>query len=159
MIIYSQVQGSTYLTSTSSDFRAVYTRYESTVGMLLASFELSWTGRMTWRSWVGESQTRGCSCKMKGCSLNIEVLRNRFSQRAVNLCNSLSLRVLEARSIENDLKDQLNWRSQGTGWEEELWSTWISHYHFESWDSLEGLSNLLLLISCVLVIIPCFPFS
>ena len=48
---------------------------------------------------VGETRTRGHNLRVKGRSFKTERRRNFFSQRVVNLWNSLPQRAVEARSL------------------------------------------------------------
>ena len=49
---------------------------------------------------VGESRTRGHSLRIKWFTFRKEVRRNFFSQRVVNLWNSLPQRAVEAKSVD-----------------------------------------------------------
>ena len=48
---------------------------------------------------VGETRIRGHSLRVKGRPFRTEMRRNFFSQRVVNLWNSLAQRAVEARSL------------------------------------------------------------
>ena len=48
---------------------------------------------------VGETRTRGHNLRVKGRSFETEMQRNFFSQRVMNLWNSLLQRAVEARSL------------------------------------------------------------
>ena len=48
---------------------------------------------------VGETRTRGHSLKISGSRFRIELRRNFFTQRVVNLWNSLSSEAAEATSL------------------------------------------------------------
>ena len=48
---------------------------------------------------VGETRIRGHSLRVKGRPYRTEMRRNFFSQRVVNLWNSLSQKAVEARSL------------------------------------------------------------
>ena len=52
---------------------------------------------------VGDSRTRGHSLRIRGEPFRNEVRRNFFTQRVVNVRNSLSQKVVDARSL-SDLK-------------------------------------------------------
>ena len=49
---------------------------------------------------VAESRTRGHSIRIKGRSFRKEMRRNFFSQRVVNLWNSLPQKGVEAKSVD-----------------------------------------------------------
>ena len=48
---------------------------------------------------VGKTRTRGHNLRLKGRSFKTEMRRNFFSQRVVNLWNSLPQKAVEARSL------------------------------------------------------------
>ena len=48
---------------------------------------------------VGKTRTRGHNLRLKGRSFISEMRRNFFSQRVVNLWNSLPQKAVEARSL------------------------------------------------------------
>ena len=48
---------------------------------------------------VGKTRTRGHNLRLKGRSFKTEMRRNFFSQRVVNLWNSLLQKAVEARSL------------------------------------------------------------
>ena len=49
---------------------------------------------------LGESRTRGHSLRIKGRPFKTEVRKNFFTQRVVNLWNSLPQRAVEAKSLD-----------------------------------------------------------
>ena len=49
---------------------------------------------------LGESRTRGHSLRIKGRSFKTEVRKKLFTQRVVNLWNSLPQRAVEAKSLD-----------------------------------------------------------
>ena len=49
---------------------------------------------------LGESRTRGHSLRIKGRPFKTEVRKNVFTQRVVNLWNSLPQRAVEAKSLD-----------------------------------------------------------
>ena len=56
---------------------------------------------------VGESRTRGHSLRIRGKPFRTEVRRNLFTQRVVNVWNSLPQKVAEAK-ILSDFKKKLD---------------------------------------------------
>ena len=48
---------------------------------------------------VGKTRTRGHNLRLKGQSFKTEMRRNFFSQRVVNLWNSLPQKAVETRSL------------------------------------------------------------
>ena len=48
---------------------------------------------------IGKTRTRGHNLRLKGRSFKTEIRRNFFSQRVVNLWNSLPQKAVEARSL------------------------------------------------------------
>ena len=56
---------------------------------------------------VGESRTRGHSLRKRGKPLRTEVRRNFFTQRMVNVWNSLPQKVVEAKTL-SDFKKKLD---------------------------------------------------
>ena len=56
---------------------------------------------------VGESRTRGHGLKIRGKPFSNEVRRNVFTQRVVNVRNSLPQKVVEAKTL-CDFKNKLD---------------------------------------------------
>ena len=56
---------------------------------------------------VGESRTRGHSWRIRGKPFRTEVRRNFFTQRVVNVWDSLSQNVVEAKTL-SDFKKKLD---------------------------------------------------
>ena len=62
---------------------------------------------------VGESRTRGHNLRIRGKSFRTEVRRNVFTQRVVNVWNSVPLNVVEAKTL-SDFKKKLDLRLKGS---------------------------------------------
>ena len=101
---------------------------------------------------VGESRTRGHSLRIRDKPFRTEVRRNFLSQRVVNLWNSLSQKVFEAKTL-SDFKNKLyialgakGIKAYGRKGGIRILNSMISCDQDEWWSRLEGPNGLLLLL-------------
>ena len=96
---------------------------------------------------VGESRTRGHSLRIRGKPFRTEVRRNFFTQRMVNVWNSLPQNVVEAKKLSDFQKKlDLTLGAKGIEGKGGIRILMISHDQNEWWSRLKGLNGQILLL-------------